>query len=99
MDIGEWVAVSEDGLWVDCVTDATSFKSKKEAIDSVASAKLDPATRLKVKRISAGAYQYIPKNCDTLRYEYNSAYDIVKLTSENIEHYKELEEQLDDQDE
>lgn len=93
MKVGEWVEVSEDGLWVDCITEATTFKTKKEAIDSVETATLDDARVPRVKRITQGHYKYYPKNCDTGHYD--SEYEIIKITPENIEHFKGLEEALE----
>ena len=89
ISINEWVGVSEDGIWISMFDDdKASWKTKKELLDDISDAKLDAAR--KVKRISAGEYNYIPKCCDTGRYNYASTYALVKLTQDNIQHYRQL---------
>ena len=89
ISVNEWVAVSESGIWLSVFEDdKASWKTKRELLGDISDANLD-ATR-KVKRISAGEYSYIPKNCDTGRYDYGSAYSLVKLTQENIQFYRQL---------
>lgn len=97
MKVGEWVAISEAGLWVDIFDDngRVSFPTKKEAIDSIASAKLDAAKKPNVRRISQGKYIYRPKDCDTGYY--GEEYAVERVTEKNIENFESLAAELDDE--
>jgi len=89
--MNEWIGVTENGLWLSPFeNEKASWKTKKELALDIGAAKLDTARTPKIKRTAAGKYQYIPKNCDTGRYEYGSGFNLIKLTPENIQHYQQL---------
>jgi len=96
MKIGEWVAVNDEGLWVDIFDDGgrVSFQTKRKAIESISSALLDAAAKPNVKRVSSGVYIYRPKDCDTGYYD--GEYILHKVTKENIKWLKELEDFMEE---
>lgn len=99
MKIGEWVGVSADGLWF-CMVDENkyTFKTKKELIEDISSAKLDARRTPKVKRFAEGVYEYSPKDCDTGTF--GDTFEIIKLTNNNIDNFKTLaKEQLEEEEE
>jgi len=88
ISVGEWVCVSEDGLHPSPYNDSWSWESKRSLLADVSAAHLDAARRPKVQRLAPGRYLYTVKNCDTLRYA--QSYEVVQLTHENIQYYREL---------
>lgn len=83
--IGDWVVVTEDGLWA--MGDYT-FKTKAQAIEDVSCATLDSRRTPKVKRLSKGDYVYYPKDVDFGTF--GDSYNIKKVTNENINELKEM---------
>lgn len=88
IQVGEWVCVSEDGLWPSAFTSLYSWETKKGAIEDIRDAKMDAARKPRVKRQAPGEYRYYPKSCDTKHY--GNSYLVVKLTEENIDKYREM---------
>lgn len=87
----EWVVITEDGLWA---MSEYSFKTKRDAIFEVSSAKLDSRNTPKVKRLSSGSYLYFPKDIDDGTF--GETFTIKKVTKTNIAEIQSmLEEQWD----
>lgn len=87
----EWVVITEDGLWA---ISEYSFKTKRDAIFEVSSAKLDSRNTPKVKRLSSGSYLYFPKDIDDGTF--GETFTIKKVTKTNIAEIQSmLEEQWD----
>lgn len=85
INIGDWVVLTEDGLWA---MDSYTFQTKKDAIEEVSAATLDTRTTPKVKRLSMGYYLYFPKDVDTGTF--GESYGIRRVTDENIEYIRTI---------
>lgn len=74
----EWVVITEDGLWA---ISEYSFKTKRDAIFEVSSAKLDSRKTPRVEKLSSGSYMYFPKDIDDGTF--GESYAIKKVTKTN----------------
>jgi hypothetical protein len=91
ISINQWMCVSENGIWESVFEEGkVAWNTKKELLNDISCSKQDVAKKPKVNRIGDGKYCYIPKCCDTFRYEYDSSFLIIKITPENIEKYQEM---------
>lgn len=90
MKVGDWIVVSESGIWCSPFNDNYTFVTKKEAVKDVADAKLDVRNKPKIRRITSGLYEYILKSCDQ-GYSKES-YSIIKLNKHNVENYIKMVE-------
>jgi hypothetical protein len=100
ISINEWIGVSCAGLWFSMLDeDKVGYRTKQALIKDLSCAKLDTARTAKIRKIAAGHYEYIPKCCDTGRYEYGSVFTLIKLTADNIGEYRQMlkkEETIED---
>jgi hypothetical protein len=98
ISINEWIGVSCAGLWFSMLDEGkVGYTIKQDLIKDLSCAKLDVARTAKIRKITAGHYEYIPKSCDTGRYEYGSSFSIIKFTADNIEEYRQiLKEAIED---
>lgn len=83
---GRWIAYSESGMWYSIECGSYSFPTKRAVIEDIGGARLDARKTPRVYRIAAGRYEYYPKNCDDGTY--GDGYMLVRLTAENISHFR-----------
>lgn len=94
---GEWVVVSDTGLYTEGSTIA--WPNKKSAVDAISTHLLDPSPSPMIRRMAAGEYIYFPKNYRTGRYE-KTTYSIIKLTKNSAQKYtQQLQAQSEAQQE
>ena len=89
LKIGDWIVLTEDGLWA---MDSYIFKSKKDAIEKVSFATLDSRKTPRVKKVKSGYYEYLPKDVDYGTY--GDVYNIIRVTEDNLDY---LQAFLDDE--
>lgn len=89
MKIGEWIGVTEDGIWF-CPWDSEkhSWSKKSELIEDIGNAYLDIRNKPKVKRICTSEYEYTVKDVDTGHD--GEIISIYRLTNENFERFNQL---------
>lgn len=90
LQIGAWVAYREDNFTYDPKTDKPYFKTKTEAIETVAANSLDPCKTPKAERVSRGKYLYRPKDVGNLVFFSDREYVIERVTAENMQMIEEL---------
>lgn len=88
MQIGSWIAIGSDGIWLSPFDKTYSFKTKKDALADIRLAVLDASENPKTKRYGNGEYIYTPKSA------VGGHFKIVRITKYNAEHYQKwIEEQ------
>lgn len=90
LQIGAWVAYRKDNFTYDPKTDKPYFKTKTEAIETVAANSLDPCKTPKAERVSRGKYLYRPKDVGNLVFFSDREYVIERVTAENMQMIEEL---------
>ena len=87
--IGEWVALTEDGIWFssgsfnDC-----SYKSKGKVIEDLSCSYSDSRKTPKVKRLFSGEYCYYPKDSESGRL--CEPITVRKVTESNVDYLNEM---------
>lgn len=81
--IGVWMAYSDGGeVFTPLLEHGGVFLTKREAIDDITSAYLDPRKNYRATRVSPGCYRFAVHNCDNPR-EVAEYYNIERVTHDN----------------
>lgn len=95
LEVGKWIGVSEEEVWLSPFDSVLCFDTKREVIEDISSVHVDSRNFPKVTRVASGEYIYTVKDYATKRF--GQQYAIIRLTKQNITHYASLvTKQLED---